>query len=141
MQLIFVPADRIPWEAMGDAMEPVLQKNGKPFSELRAEIETGRSAAFLVPGGWVICFTAYPKDREDLTLWVWMAAGAVPGGPKARLASMRASLSAIETMGAENGCKAVRIEGRKAWRRIAPEYQEIGRDGMNIIFEKELSHG
>ena len=45
----------------------------------------------------------------------------------------------IEAFGREHGCKVMRMEGRKGWRRVLPDYG--WREDNKVIYERALAHG
>ncbi len=129
---------------MIDVLGTALTRDGHQPAEILADLQSGRHAAFRVLGpasGFVVLTTGYPIGLDTLTLWILLVGGSVAGGPRQRMAVMKAILSEVEMVARGSGCGEIRIEGRSTWRRILIGFEQIqGADGRPI-FRKALLDG
>lgn len=141
MTLTLVPPERIPheWDAILPVLKPAIERGKQDMWRVLGSLVSGERALFRVSGacdGYLAAFADYPKGANVKTLWIWLAAGRVSGGPRTRVRHMRAVLNEIEDIARSVNCKRVRIEGRAEWWRILNDYSEISRDGDKVIFER-----
>jgi len=64
---------------------------------------------------------------------IWVVSGGKRIHCAAEIKSWAHLLSGVEQYAREEGCDCVRFIGRKGWKRIYPEYREIG-----AVFERRL---
>jgi hypothetical protein len=92
----------------------------------------GEGAAHFVTWGGNVCGTDVPA------LWVLYAGGKVNGGPKRRLATMRAVLAEIEGHARAVGCAEVRVEDRPTWGVVLDGYERSTKPNGGALFRKVL---
>ena len=72
---------------------------------------------------------------SDLVCWVKYLAGSIEGGPKARVAVIRAAVEHIEAVARNAGCTEIKLCGRD-WSAILPDYEAF--DGQRNGLRKGL---
>ena len=106
----------------------VAGKTHGPEDVARA-VADGRMQAWTAGDSLVVTeVLAFPQARA---LNVFLAVG--------NLDEVMSLLPDLEAFGREHGCKAMRMEGRKGWARVLPNYG--WKEDKKVIYEKELSDG
>ena len=115
------------WPLIARVLKPAVDLDTKrDWFEVAGNLLTGTLQAWRAAGGYLV------TEMGPEALWVIYAAG--KGGS---LADKKALLAEFETIARKAGCRSVRFENRKGWRRIAPDYDATFRDGR-WHYAKEL---
>ena len=93
------------------------ERGGKTAADIIEECGRGHAMGWPVDGGFLVLCRA-----EDDALVVWIGVGR---GVRDWCAKAEKEVSAFARA---VGCRALRIEGRKGWRRILPHWTQIGED-------------
>lgn len=99
------------------------------LSDLDTDVLSGRALIWVVSGGKRIHCAAVSQIQNTQASKVCMILTC--GGSEIK--SWAHLLSGVEQYAREEGCDCVRFIGRKGWKRIYPEYREIG-----AVFERRL---
>lgn len=103
----------------------VAGKTHGPEDVARA-VNEGRMQAWTANDSLVVTeVLTYPKGRA---LNVFLAVG--------RLEDVMSLQPAIEKFGREHGCAVMRMEGRRGWRNVLPEYG--WKEDKKVIYERAL---
>lgn len=135
INLRHIPKEEIDqkWSDISLVLEPAIRISPThTVNAVYAGLISGRDVMMEVLGdaSGVIVFEVVP----DGVLWTKFVAGSVKGGPKERLANMRAMLTHIETMAIASGCTAHMVCGRD-WSVVLDGY-ELTNDGYRKSFPK-----
>ncbi len=120
--LTFVPADRLPWQGMFDVLRPAIAAGNQSEADVKSKLQSGEYAAFRASDeadGWLISATG------NGTFYLVYAAGRSLTGPEA----FRRMIRDLETIAKQQGCTSMRIEGRRGWERVLPDYSVTDRSG------------
>ena len=93
------------------------EKNGSSAAEIIEKVGAGHAIGWPVDGGYLVLCRA-----EDDALVVWIGVGR-----KVRHWCGKAE-SDVSEFARAIGCRALRVEGRKGWRRILPHWKRVGDD-------------
>jgi hypothetical protein len=116
------------WERLASVIGPAVRRDKKhDWFEIAGRLLIGTLQAWRVPGGYLV------TELGHEALWVIYAAG--KGGS---LKDKRALLAEVETIARKAGCRRVRFENRKGWRRVATDYTATFGDGR-WQYVKELT--
>lgn len=139
MQVTLLDTARIDrdWERLVEELEPALARSPDyDVAELYSRLIEQSALAFEVSDGaaglWVVSLV----DDDGLVAWTTAVTGKIDGGPKARLATIRSAVAALENTLIEAGVTAHRICGRD-WSAILPEYTPYA--GARNGIEKRLA--
>lgn len=100
------------------------------LSDLEVDVLTGRALLWLVGDDKTITCAAVTQIQQSQASKVCMVLTC--GG--SRIRNWSHLLSGVEEYARGEGCDSVRFIGRKGWKRIYPEYREIG-----VVFERKLN--
>lgn len=106
----------------------VAGKTHSPEDVARA-VEEGRMQAWSAGDSLIVTEVLnYPQARA---LNVFLAVG--------NLDEVMSLHPALEAFGREHGCKVMRMEGRRGWARVLPNYG--WKEDKKVIYERTLSDG
>lgn len=92
-------------------------------------VEEGRMQAWTAGDSLIVTeVLEFPKAKA---LNVFLAVG--------NLDEVLSLLPDLEAFGQEHGCGVMRMEGRKGWARVLPNYG--WKENKLVIYERELTHG
>lgn len=121
---------RAAWPFVSDhVMRAVLRGRNGSYAEIAADVIAGRDRLWLAIEGGVLIgsvVTGIRYDRDRRVCVILACAGAFDRA--------RHLLAGIEAWARDQGCGAVRIYGRRGWRRVLIDYRPFG-PGI----EKELT--
>ncbi len=123
------------WPAIAEILAPAVQGDPKQTLEgLHKRLAAGADSLIEIsgPGRCLLVL----EVASDLVCWTKYLAGTIEGGPKARVAIIRAAVEHIETVAKAAGCTEHRLCGRD-WARILPTYRPF--DGHENGLMKELA--
>lgn len=122
------------WPVIAETIWPAVRQNSHFTLEiLRKRLLNGMDHIFQVNGeaqGFIAI-----ELTDDLCCWIKCAAGAVEGGPKARVQTIREIMAFVEKVAREAGCSEIKICGRD-WSRILKDYEPF--DGFQNGIRKGL---
>ena len=122
------------WPNIAAILAPaVLQDPAQTLEGLHERLASGADSLLHVSGPGHCLMVL--EVTSGLVCWTKYLAGAIEGGPKARVAIMRAAIEHIEAVARAAGCTEHRLCGRD-WARILPDYQPC--DGPRNALKKEL---
>lgn len=122
------------WPVIAEILTPVVRQDPRQtLGGLHKRLAEGADWLFQIsgPGVALIVF----EKPVSLSCWVKYLAGQIEGGPKARVAIIRAAVEHIEKMARDAGCTEVCLCGRD-WHRILPSYEPL--QGHRNGLRKEL---
>lgn len=93
------------------------ERGGHTANDVIVEVMKGHAIGWPVDGGYlVLCRT----EDDRILIWIGVGEGVRKwcGQAEAEIVEFARSI----------GCVALRIEGRKGWRRILPHWTQIGDD-------------
>lgn len=134
MILVPIAPERIPfeWWRIGPMLAPAIAlDNDTPADEVRGWLESGRSEAFWVgvyPNCTGLCITTIIEAGDECVCFIEYAAGAIKGGPRTFIRTVRLIVNDIEELAREVGCTEIRTGGRnwmpilEGWERFDPEH-------------------
>ena len=136
MQFVHVEPSRIEahWPVIADILAPAVRNDPRQTMEgLHKRLAAGADSLFEIsgPGRCLLVL----EVASDLVCWTKYLAGTIEGGPKARVALIRAAVEHIETVAKAAGCTEHRLCGRD-WARILPDYKPF--EGLRNGLTKEL---
>lgn len=110
---------------MWDALVACAKRGGHSEEEIRDKLATEHAIRWPVVGGeLVLCRT------EDDACLVWLGVG----DGKA----LQACECAVKAFAREVGCKCLRIEGRKGWKRRLPHWTLVAENNETVKLELPL---
>jgi hypothetical protein len=118
------------WPAIAEILAPAVRADPKQTLEglhRRLGAGTDRLLHISGPGSALMVI----EVTADLVCWVKYLAGHIEGGPRARVAIIRAGVDHIEAVARQAGCTEIKLCGRD-WARILPDYSpfEGHRNGL-----------
>ena len=111
------------WPVIAEILAPAVQADPKQTLEgLHKRLAEGADWLFQIsgPGHALIVF----ERPVSLSCWVKYLAGSIEGGPKTRVAIIRAAVAHIERIARDAGCTEVCLCGRD-WHRILTDYEPL----------------
>lgn len=117
------------WPAVEPLLRPAMERSGEmPISDLLAALYQGRFVLWLAWGaGLEAAAVTEIADTINGRVCCIVACG---GRDRDRWIGLRARL---EHYARSEGCRQMRIYGRKGWARVLPDYRET-----RVILEKDL---
>lgn len=99
------------------------------LSDLDTDVLSGRALLWVVSGKSIHCaaVTQIQNTQASKVCMILTCGGS-------EIKSWSHLLSGVEQYARDEGCDCVRFIGRKGWKRIYPEYREIG-----AVFERKLN--
>lgn len=92
-------------------------KGGKTAADIIEEVGAGHAIGWPVDDGFLVLCRA---DDDALVIWIGVGRGVRNWCAKAE--------HDVKEFARAVGCRALRIEGRKSWRRILPHWTQVGDD-------------
>lgn len=137
MQFVHVDGARIEaqWPVIAEILAPAVRNDPRQTLEgLHKRLASGADSLIEItgPGRCLLVL----EVASDLVCWTKYLAGSIEGGPKARVAIIRAAVEHIETVAKAAGCTEHRLCGRDEWARILPDYEPF--DGHRNGLRKGL---
>lgn len=122
MQFTHVPPARIAdeWPAFAEILAPALrQDTSQTLEGLHNRLARGADGLLEItgPGRCLMVLEVTP----DGVCWTKYLAGKIAGGPKTRVAIIRAAVAHLEKIAREAECTEHRLCGRD-WSRLLPDY-------------------
>lgn len=111
------------WPRIAETLWPAVRQNSHfTLETLRARLLADPKPLdhLLELSGEADCLLVLEVD-DDLCCWVKGLAGAIHGGPKRRIRTIRETIQFIEQMARNAGCTEIRICGRD-WSRFLTDY-------------------
>lgn len=100
---------------------------GSNEGELLDKLAKGHSRLWPIEGGCLVI------DRTvDGAALAWLGVG------KGRLKALAKQEGAIAAMARADGCRVLRIHGRRGWIKIFPHWEVTGHDGELVVMELKL---
>ena len=124
MQFVHVDPARIEreWPVIAEILAPAVREDPRQTLEgLHKRLAEGAESLLEITGPGHCLMVI--KVTNDLVCWTKYLAGSIEGGPKARVAIIRAAVEHIETVAKAAGCTEHRLCGRDEWARILPDYE------------------
>ncbi len=122
MQFVHVEPARIEreWPVIAEILAPAVRNDPTQTLEgLHKRLASGADSLLDISGPGRCLMVV--EVTSDLVCWTKYLAGTIEGGPKARLAIMRAAVEHLETHARAAGCTEHRLCGRD-WARVLPHY-------------------
>jgi len=108
------------WPVIAEILAPAVRNDPRQTMEgLHKRLASGADSLLAISGPGQCLMVI--EVTSDLVCWTKYLAGSIEGGPKARIAIMRAAVRHLETVARDAGCIEHRLCGRD-WQRILPEY-------------------
>jgi hypothetical protein len=136
MQFVHVDPARIEreWPVIAEILAPAVRNDPRQTMEgLHKRLADGADSLLDITGPGRCLMVI--ELTNDLVCWTKYLAGNIEGGPKARVAIIRAAVRHLETVARDAGCTEHRLCGRD-WQRILPDYQPF--EGHQNGLKKEL---
>lgn len=100
------------------------EKGGHTAAEIIEEVARGKAIGWPVSDGFLLL----ARTADDFML-IWLCAGRnVRGWWQEAERDVSAFAKGI-------GCRGLRLEGRKGWRRILPHWERVGDEDLVLEFE------
>ena len=120
-----IPANDIPaeWHRIGPLVEKALQVDPDASPDtMRRRLETGRCIALdvLLPNAAALIVIETIED-DGMVCWFHCLAGAIAGGPRQRLETIRATMATFANVAKNSGYRELRLCGRN-WSRVFPDF-------------------
>lgn len=96
-------------------------------SDLDTDVMSGRALLWIVHDGSIRCAVVTKLEATQRSKVCVIVAIGGNAGPNLAL------LSGIEQYAKAEGCDCVRWVGRKGWKRMLPEYREVG-----VVMERRI---
>lgn len=133
MQFVHVDAARIEreWPVIAEILAPAVREDPRQTMEgLHKRLASGADSLLRISGPGDALMVI--EVTNGLACWVKYLAGHIDGGPKARVAIIRAAIAHIEAVARGAGCTEIKLCGRETWARIMPDYEpfEGHRNGL-----------
>lgn len=133
MQFVHVDAARIEreWPVIAEILAPAVREDPRQTMEgLHKRLASGADSLLRISGPGDALMVV--EVTNGLACWVKYLAGHIDGGPKARVAIIRAAVAHIEAVARKAGCTEIKLCGRETWARIMPDYEpfEGHRNGL-----------
>lgn len=123
------------WPVIAEILAPAVRSDPKQTLEgLHKRLESGADRLLSISGPGHALMVIEVTD--GLVCWIKYLAGAIEGGPKARVAIIRAAVAHMETVARDAGCTEIKLCGRD-WSRVLKSYRPF--DGHTNGLMKELS--
>lgn len=129
------------WPQIAATMWPAVRADPRYSMEaLRKRLTTPREGStfgldqLLRLSGEADCFMVI-EVSDSLVFWIKGLAGAIHGGPKAKVRTIRGTVAFMEQMARGAGCREVRLCGRD-WSKLLPDYEPF--DGLRNGLRKVL---
>jgi hypothetical protein len=123
MQFEHVDTARIArlWPVIAEILAPAVRADPTQTMEgLRNRLETGADKLLSISGPGHALMVI--EVSGGLTCWIKYLAGSIEGGPKARVAIIRAAVQHLEAVARDAGCTEIKLCGR-SWAAILPDYE------------------
>ena len=136
MQFVHVEPARLEaqWPVIAEILAPAVRNDPRQTMEgLHKRLASGADSLLEITGPGRCLMVI--EVASDLVCWTKYLAGTIEGGPKARMAIIRAAIEHIEAVAKAAGCTEHRLCGRD-WARILPDYRPF--DGHRNGLTKEL---
>ena len=136
MQFVHVDPSRIEaqWPVIAEILAPAVQGDPRQTMEgLHRRLAEGADRLLQISGPGDALMVI--EVTSDPICWVKYLAGHIEGGPKTRLAIIRAAVDRIEAVARSAGCTEIKLCGRD-WARILPDYEAF--DGHRNGLRKGL---
>lgn len=122
------------WPVIAEILAPAVRQDPTQTLEgLHKRLAEGADRLLHIsgPGGCLMVI----EITDDLVCWVKYLAGAIEGGPKARVALMREAVARMESVARNAGCTEIKLCGRD-WSRVLKNYRPL--EGHPNGLTKEL---
>ena len=122
------------WPVIAEILAPAVRDDPTQTLEgLHKRLASGADKLLHIsgPGGCLMVI----EVTDDLVCWIKYLAGTIEGGPKARVAVIRAAVARMETIARNAGCTEIKLCGRN-WSTVLPDY--VAFDGHRNGLSKEL---
>jgi len=107
-----------PWESRWwDQIVKCAERGGHTAAEIIEEVAKGHAIGWPVDDGFLVL-----ARTEDDRILIWLGVGR---GVRNWCGKAEKEVSEFARA---IGCKALRIEGRRGWRRILPHWKQVGED-------------
>jgi hypothetical protein len=126
MQFVHVDPARIEreWPVIAEILAPAVREDPRQTIEgLHKRLASGSDRLLHISGSGDALMVIEVTD--GLACWVKYLAGQIEGGPRARVATIRAAVEHIEAVARNAGCTEIKLCGRD-WSAILPDYEALG---------------
>lgn len=117
----------VPWASeWWQPLEDLAVRGGSKPGELKEKIEAGHAMIWPVESGHLVI-----SRTEDDFLLVWLCVG------KNVRDWWRSAEHGVSALARSVGCKGLRLEGRRGWRKILPHWTPVGDEDLVLILANE----
>jgi hypothetical protein len=100
------------------------ERGGSTAQDIIDKVSAGHAMGWPVEGGFLVL-----ERTEDDYVRIWIGCGV-----NVRSWWREAEIE-VSAFAKEIGCKGLRLEGRKGWRRILPHWERVGEEDLVLHFK------